>query len=356
MPSQNLLSQVVDIPKLGMPVTIVTGFLGSGKTTLLNHILQNQQALKIAVLVNEFGSINIDSQLLVSMDQDMMELSNGCICCSINDSLIEAVYEVLERDEKVDYLVVETSGVADPLPLAFTFVGTELKNFTRLDSILTVVDVETFSPESLDSQVAMSQVAYGDIILLNKVDLVSPEQVKAVDSHIRTIKAGARTLHCSQGKVPLHLILDVQLSATEQHQEWEQTIEQMDQLASGQLTSGQSVSGQSVSGQSANEKKAIASNHLKNDGFDSLGFQSDRPFDMLRFQHFLTEQLPDTIYRAKGLLWFQGETGRFIFQLSGKRYNLSMDQWPSQPQNQLVLIGRHLDKLTLMQQLNNCLS
>lgn len=336
MSSQNLLAQAIEMPKLGMPVTIVTGFLGSGKTTLLNHILQNQQGLKIAVLVNEFGDINIDSQLLVAMDQDMMELSNGCICCSINDGLIETVYDVLERDEKVDYLVVETSGVADPLPLAFTFVGTELKDLTRLDSILTVVDVEAFSPESLDCQVALNQVAYGDIILLNKVDLVSPEQVKAVDSYIHTIKDGARTLQCNYGKVPLSLILDVRLSSTEQYYEWDCTLGQFGQLV--------------------NEKQVVASNHLENDGFESLSFQSDRPFDLLRFQHFLTEQLPDTIYRAKGLLWFQKETERFIFQLSGKRYSLSMDEWPTQPFNQLVLIGRNLDKLTLMQHLNNCLS
>ena len=334
--SQNLVSQAIDIPKLGMPVTIVTGFLGSGKTTLLNHILQNQQGLKIAVLVNEFGDINIDSQLLVSMDQDMMALSNGCICCSINDGLIETVYEVLERDEKVDYLVVETSGIADPLPLAFTFVGTELKHLTQLDSILTVVDAETFSPESLDSQAALSQVTYGDIIVLNKVDLVSPEQLKAVEAHIRTIKNGARILHSRYGNVPLRTILDVQLSSTEQHHDWEQTLEQAGQLAS--------------------DRQGTASNHLDNDGFQSLSFQSDRPFDLLRFQHFLTEQLPDTVYRAKGLLWFQWETERFIFQLSGKRYSLNIDEWPAQPHNQLVFIGRNLDKLTLMQQLNNCLS
>ncbi|MGK7876969.1 MAG: GTP-binding protein [Xenococcaceae cyanobacterium] len=253
-----------------------------------------------------------------------------------NDGLIETIYEVLERDEKVDYLVVETSGIADPLPLAFTFVGTELKDLTRLDSILTVVDVETFSPEFLDSQAALNQVAYGDIILLNKVDLVSPEQVKAVDSYIRTIKHGARILHSSYGKVPLNLILDARLSATEQHYEWEQTLGQ--------------------SGQLANEKQVASSNHLDNDGFESLSFQSDRPFDMLRFQHFLTEQLPNTVYRAKGLLWFQWETERFIFQLSGNRYSLSRDEWPTQPLNQLVFIGRNLDKLTLMQQLNNCLS
>lgn len=108
--------------KRGMPVTIITGFLGSGKTTLLNHILSNNKDLKVAVLVNEFGDINIDSQLLVSMDEDMVELSNGCICCTINDGLVDAVYRVLERDDRVDYMVIETTGVADPLPIILTFL------------------------------------------------------------------------------------------------------------------------------------------------------------------------------------------------------------------------------------------
>lgn len=104
-----------------MPVTIITGFLGSGKTTLLNQILKNKQDLKVAVLVNEFGDINIDSQLLISVDQDMVELTNGCICCTINDNLVDAVYRVLEREDRIDYLVIETTGVADPLPIILTF-------------------------------------------------------------------------------------------------------------------------------------------------------------------------------------------------------------------------------------------
>mgnify|MGYP001794543921 FL=1 len=166
-------NQVMEETKKGLPVTIITGFLGSGKTTLLNHILTNQQGLKTAVLVNEFGEIGIDNELIVSTDDNMVELNNGCICCTINSDLVDAVYKVMERQENnIDYLVVETTGLADPLPVALTFLGTELRDLTRLDSIVTMVDAANYSVDLFNSEAAFSQIAYGDVIVLNKADLV----------------------------------------------------------------------------------------------------------------------------------------------------------------------------------------
>jgi len=317
------------LPKSGMPVTIITGFLGSGKTTLLNQILQNKDNLKIAVLVNEFGDINIDEQLLISIEEDVLELDNGCICCTINDSLVDAVYRVLERKEKVDYLVIETTGVADPLPIILTFLSTELKFLTRLDSVITVVDAAAFDDKHFESDTAFSQVRYGDMVILNKIDLASEAKIAELKTFIEDIKPGFRILQSEYGKVSLALILDIGLTQENRYQ---------DKISEFR------------------QDKSAFNNHLANDGFSFISFESDRPFEIEKFTYFLTEQLPNNVFRAKGILWFQESPSRHIFQLSGPRYDLHADDWTSQPKNELVFIGRDLDESLIKQQLDNCLA
>jgi len=343
----------LDIPKRGMPVTIITGFLGSGKTTLLNHILSNRQDLKVAILVNEFGDINIDSQLLVSMDEDMMELSNGCICCTINDGLVDAVYRVLERDERVDYMVIETTGVADPLPIILTFLGTELRDMTRLDSIITVVDSETFTPDHFDSEAALKQIAYGDVTILNKTDLAEPDQIQNLEAYIGTVKAGARILHSQHGKVSLPLILDIGYNNPEAYADLVQ--EEIEQSQHDRDHHHEHHHHEDHT-HHHHEHHHHHSDHLDNDGFVSIAFESDRPFDVHKFESFLQEQVPQEVFRAKGILWFADSELRHIFQLSGRRFDLQAEQWRTSPSNQLVFIGRNLDAENLRQNLKHCLA
>ncbi|MDY6896882.1 MAG: GTP-binding protein [Cyanobacteriota bacterium] len=363
MQSTATASQAMEETKKGLPVTIITGFLGSGKTTLLNHILTNQQGLKTAVLVNEFGEIGIDNELVVSTDDNMVELNNGCICCTINSDLVDAVYKVMERQENIDYLVVETTGLADPLPVALTFLGTELRDLTRLDSIVTMVDAANYSMDLFNSEAAFSQIAYGDVIVLNKADLVDEADLDALELKIKDIKEGARILRTTKSQVPLPLILSVGLfesdkyfDAAEEHNHDHHDHDHHNHDHHNHDHHDHSECGHDHHDHHDHEHHDHDhhSHHLENDGFTSVSFVSDKPLSIRKFQYFLDNQLPENIFRGKGILWFDESPKRHIFHLCGKRFTLDDDEWKGEQKNQLVLIGQNLDEEGLLKQIESC--
>ena len=354
----------MNAPKRGLPVTIITGFLGSGKTTLLNHILTNQQGVKTAVLVNEFGEIGIDNELIVSTDEtnSMVELNNGCVCCTINEDLVNAVHNILERQDKIDYLVVETTGIADPLPIALTFLGTELRDMTRLDSIVTMVDCANFSLDLFNSQAAHSQIQYGDIIVLNKTDLVEEADVDGLEVRIRDFKTDARILRTTNSQVSLPLIMSVGLFESDKYFEEAKEKEAHDREHHHDHDHhdhehhDHSHDHHNHDHHDHDHEHHHHSDHLENDGFTSLSIQSDKPLNIRKFQYFLDNQLPENVFRAKGILWFNESPKRHIFHLSGKRFSIDDADWRGEKTNQLVLIGQNLDKDKLKEQIESCLT
>src|SRR5450756_1664107 len=197
-----------DLTSPKIPVTVLTGYLGAGKTTLLNRILSENHGKKYAVIVNEFGEIGIDNDLIIGADEEVFEMNNGCVCCTVRGDLVRILDGLMKRKGKFDAIIVETTGLADPAPVAQTFfVDEDVQKNARLDAVVTVADAKWLSDRLRDAPEAKNQIAFADVILLNKTDLVTPEELREVEARIRGINPYAKLHRTQRAQIPLNQVL-----------------------------------------------------------------------------------------------------------------------------------------------------
>jgi G3E family GTPase len=309
-----------------IPVTILTGFLGAGKTTLLNRILKAEHGLRVAVLVNDFGAVNIDAELIVGVEGETISLANGCICCTIRNDLLAAVLDLLQRQPPPEYILIETSGVSDPYAVAQSFLLPALSPYVRVDSIITVVDAEQIRDlRDEDAMLAADQVSAADIIVLNKVDLVTAEQLSQVKAWINDVAPRARILETTYGQVPLELLLGVGAFA----------IEKLHQRAQRDVHTHEV-------GEAHDHGHDHDHHHDHSLVFNTWHYRTDEPL-VYEALCDAVDALPTTIFRAKGVVYLKkSPQRRAILQVVGRRAMLTIGEpWQKPPQTQIVVIGSY---------------
>jgi G3E family GTPase len=328
-----------------IPVTVLTGYLGAGKTTLLNRILSEPHGKKYAVIVNEFGEIGIDNDLIVGADEEVFEMNNGCICCTVRGDLIRIIDGLMRRKGKFDAIIVETTGLADPAPVAQTFfVDENVGNKTKLDAVVTVADAKWLRDRLKDAPEAKNQIAFADVILINKTDLVSEAELRETEARIRGINPYAKLHRTQRAQIPLDEVLDRKAFDLERILDIEPAFLEADDHDDH----GHDHHHDDHGHDHGHSHSHGGLKHYHDEEMQSISISSDQPLDPDKFFPFiqnLTQAEGPNILRCKGIVALKDDPQRFVFQ--GVHMMLDGDhqrEWRTDEkrQSRVVFIGRNL--------------
>jgi G3E family GTPase len=338
-----------------IPVTVLTGYLGAGKTTLLNRILSEPHGKKYAVIVNEFGEIGIDNDLVVGADEEVFEMNNGCICCTVRGDLIRIIDGLMRRKGKFDAIIVETTGLADPAPVAQTFfVDENVGKKAKLDAVVTVADAKWLRDRLRDAPEAKNQIAFADVILINKTDLVSEAELREVEARIRGINPYARLHRTQRAQIPLNEVLGRNAFDLERILDIEPAFLEADDH--GHDHDHHHDHGHDHAHSHGGLK------HYHDEEMQSISLKTDTPLDPDKFFPFIQNLVQvegPNILRCKGILSLKDDPQRFVFQ--GVHMMLDGDHqraWKDGEtrQSRLVFIGRNLPEEKIRKGFESCMA